>query len=794
MYKPCRSSLLAQISTSVDAFLHLGEQGTGEQEISAIRAVRLATVWNNTPWMMAANVGNAILMIIFFLDHPSSLQINFICGMLIAIASHTSFKWWRGRDKAVRQYASIRGTRNATIYAALLSALWAMIDIVSFADATASQKQVVIALTVGMTAGGGFALATIPSAAIAFCFMMGLGAAISLILTPDMIGIYLFGLFITYSAIIISASLALCKSLTERVRAKMAALEQRDVINLLLNDFEENAADWLWGTDADMRIEHASPRFCERLEVPDTLILGKPIFDALPFAKLGSKAIDGTETLEDFQRRLCLRQSFRDVDICVEQAGELAIWSLTAKAVVEPSGLFLGYRGVGRDVTASREARLHIEHLARHDPLTDTGNRVLLGEDLARAIARHERFGDPFSILLLDLDRFKQVNDTHGHGGGDELLREVARMLNTLCDETDTLARLGGDEFAILHMSTEGPQSSGHLATRIIERLQRPFTLASGTVQIGVSIGIACAPIDGTCADQLLRSADLALYRAKSDGRNRFHFFDTSLDAAARRRNQIEHELRLALTNDTLTLNFQPLVSAESGKVVCAEALLRWNHTVLGPISPAEFIPIAEETGLITGIGAWVVNHACKLAAKWPDDVRVAVNLSPRQFLSPGLLPMIENALRQNAMTPKRLELEMTESLLMDPTPGVEETLIALRALGLRIALDDFGTGFSSLSYLRHYRFDKLKIDQSFISDLETNADGRAIVSSVINLAKELRMSIAAEGIEKRGQFELLKQFGCTEIQGYLVGRPMPIDQFEAYLAAENGDRMRLSA
>ncbi|WP_159948259.1 EAL domain-containing protein [Rhizobium sp. 18065] len=794
MHKPRRSSLFARTSNLTNAFLRLGEQGSCEQEISRIRAVRLATVWNNTPWMMAANLGNAVLTIIVFSDHPSSLLITIICALLIAIAFHTSVSWWRGREKAARTYASIRGTRNATIYAALLSGLWAMIDIVSFADATDSQKQVVIALTVGMTAGGGFALATIPAAAIAFCTMMGLGAAISLLLTPDMIGLYLFGLFIIYSAIIVRASLALCQSLTERVRAKMAALEQRDVINLLLNDFEENAADWLWGTDADLRIERASPRFCEQLQVPENFILGKPIFEALPFAKVGSKAIDGTEMREEFHRRLYLTQSFRDVDICVEQAGELAIWSLTAKAIFDASGTFLGYRGVGRDVTANREARLRIEHLARHDPLTDTGNRVLLSEDLARAIARHERFGDPFSVLLLDLDRFKQVNDTHGHGGGDELLREVARMLHSLCDETDTLARLGGDEFAILHMSAEGPQCSAVLAARIVERLRKPFSLTSGTVQIGVSIGIACAPIDGIEADQLLRNADLALYRAKSDGRNRFHFFDTTLDASARRRNQIEHELRLALTNDTLTLNFQPLVSADSGKVVCAEALLRWHHTTLGPISPAEFIPIAEETGLITGIGAWVMNQACKLAADWPEHVRVAVNLSPRQFLSPGLLPMIENALSQNAMIPARLELEMTESLLMDATPGIEGTLKALRNLGLRIALDDFGTGFSSLSYLRHYRFDKLKIDQSFISDLESNADSRAIVSSVIDLAKQLRMSVAAEGIESAGQFEMLKQLGCTEIQGYLVGRPMPIEMFEAYLAAGNGEQIRLSA
>ncbi len=796
MHNRSRSRLSAQISTLADTFLRLGETGSSEEEVNRIRAVRLATVWNSTPWMMAANFGNAVLTIIVFANHPSALLVNIVCGLLIVIAFHTSLGWWRGHGKPIRRHASIRGTRNAVIYGALLSFLWATIDIIGFADATGSQKQVLIALTVGMTAGAGFALATVPAAAIAFCGIMGMGVAISLLLTSDVIGLYLFALFLIYVAIIVRASLALCKSITERVQAKLAALEQRDVINLLLNDFEENAADWLWGTDADMRIGHASPRFCEQLQVPDTFILGKPIIDALPFARIGSKPIDGTETREDFHRRMCQKQSFRDADICVEQAGELAIWSLTAKAIIDASGTFTGYRGVGRDVTASREARLRIEHMARHDPLTDVGNRTLLNEDLTRAIARHERFADPFSVLLLDLDRFKQVNDTHGHGVGDELLREVARVLNTLCDETDTLARLGGDEFAILHMSAEGPQCSGVLATRIIERLQRPFSLKSGTVQVGVSIsiGIACAPIDGTEADQLLRNADLALYRAKVDGRNRFHFFDTSLDASARRRNKIEHELRMALTNDTLSLNFQPLISAESGKVVCAEALLRWNHPTLGPISPAEFVPIAEETGLITGIGAWVVNQACKLAADWPAHIRVAVNLSPRQFISPGLLPMIENALQQNSMTAARLELELTESLLMNSTPGVGETLQALSRLGLRIALDDFGTGFSSLSYLLHYHFDKLKIDQSFISDLETNADSRAIVSSIINLAKELRMSVAAEGIEATGQLDLLKQFGCGEIQGYLVSRPMPIDQFEAYLAAESSAPLRLSA
>ena len=291
-----------------------------------------------------------------------------------------------------------------------------------------------------------------------------------------------------------------------------------------------------------------------------------------------------------------------------------------------------------------------------------------------------------------------------------------------------------------------------------------------------------------------MRNADLALYRAKADGRNRYRFFDSSLDAAARRRSLIEQELALAVAEEQLSINYQPLIDAQSRKVVCAEALLRWTHPTLGVISPAEFIPIAEESGQIGAIGSWVLRQACKDAATWPDSIRIAVNLSSRQFLSPGLLPLVETALRQNDLPAHRLELEVTESLLMETTIGVEETLASLSRLGLRIALDDFGTGFSSLSYLRRYHFDKLKIDQSFISDLETNSDSRAIVEAVIKLARDLRMSVAAEGVETNGQFELLRQLGCGEIQGYLVGRPKPLDRFEQYLRDNSTSVQRLSA
>ncbi|WP_245281492.1 bifunctional diguanylate cyclase/phosphodiesterase [Rhizobium sp. AAP43] len=764
-------------------FLHLGEEGQSRDEAPRVRAIRMAIVAGNTRWMMAANLLNAVVTMGAFWDSPAALRVNIVCSILVAFALLAIWSSHRRRHLPPRDTASIRGTRRAVMHAALLSGLWAAIDVVAYAQADETQRLILMALTVGMAGGGGFALATIPPASIVFCVTIGAGAVLALASSPSVFNIYLVALYVIFAAIIIRSSLSVCHSLTERVRAKMAADEQRDVIGLLLNDFEENAADWLWETDDNLHLARISNRLSQQLDVPENLLLGKRLQDIMPFASSSLNGMEGMDCREQFIIRLEARQSFRDIDICIEINGELAIWSMTGKAVTNAEGRFLGYRGVGRDVTANREARMRIEHLARHDSLTELGNRVLLGEDLARAVTRLERFGDSFSVLLLDLDRFKQVNDTHGHAGGDELLREIAKTLRQLCGEDCTLARLGGDEFAILQMSINDARTSSLLASRIIERLEKPFHLSTGTAMIGVSIGIAFAPTDGTSGDQLMRHADLALYRAKEDGRNRYHFFDQSLDAASRRRNLIENELALAVSQGTLELRFQPLVSTQSGQVVGAEALLRWRHSQLGPISPAEFIPIAEETGMITSIGAWVLREACKLAARWPSHLRVAVNLSSRQFLSPGLLPLVESALKNSQLPPERLELEVTESLLMDSTLGLEHTIKALRGLGLKIALDDFGTGYSSLSYLRRYTFDKLKIDQSFISDIETNREGRAIVESIIRLARDLNMVVVAEGIETEGQREQLRTLGCEQLQGYLLGKPMPVSEFEAHVA-----------
>lgn len=760
-------------------FLRLGEEDQTEVEAPRIRAIRMGVVAENTPWMMAANLLNAFITIGVFWSSPISLPITVICSLLIVLAVWTLWMAWQARGRKHRDTASIRGTQRAVFHALILSGLWAAVDIVGYSQATETQRMVLAALAVGMAGGGGFALATIPPASIVFCSVIGVGATLGLASSPAQINIYLIILYVIFAMIIVRSSLSVCKSLTQRVRAQMAADEQRDVVGLLLNDFEENAADWLWETDQDFNLTRVSSRLSQQIDLPEELLLGARLQDVIPFSTMSLRSGGSTDCRARFLERLESRQSFRDVDICVDIGGELAIWSMTGKSIRDSDNHFLGYRGVGRDVTASREALIRIEHMARHDALTELGNRILLKEDLERAITRLERTGEGFSVLLLDLDRFKQVNDTHGHAAGDELLREVAKALRTLCGENSTLARLGGDEFAIIQAAFNGTRETSLLASRIIDKLEKPFGLSSGTASVGVSIGIATAPADAVNGDQLLRNADLALYRAKRDGRNRYQFYDPSLDAAARRRNLIENELALAVSQGALQLRFQPLVSTRDGDILGAEALVRWTHSQLGPISPAEFIPIAEETGMIISIGAWVIREACRVAAEWPPHLRVAVNLSSRQFLSPGLLPLVESALKTSGLAPERLELEVTESLLMDSTLGLEHTIAALRKLGLRIALDDFGTGFSSLSYLRRYTFDKIKIDQSFISDIETNREGRAIVESVIHLAHDLNMVVVAEGIETEAQRDVLKGLGCSQLQGFLLGKPMTATDFE---------------
>jgi diguanylate cyclase (GGDEF)-like protein len=429
-----------------------------------------------------------------------------------------------------------------------------------------------------------------------------------------------------------------------------------------------------------------------------------------------------------------------------------------------------------QNMVKGRRLASKIEHLAHHDALTDLPNRVLFHEKLEQAL-RYARRGRLLALHFLDLDQFKAVNDTLGHHIGDRLLQVVAERLLDGLRETDAVARLGGDEFAILQTAIESPLDAIGFAERVIKMFAQPFEVGEHQIVVGVSIGIAFAPQDGLEADQLLKCADLALYRSKSDGRGIFRLFHAEMDARMQARRVLELDLHQALQGEQFEVFYQPLIDVRTREVTGFEALLRWRHPVRGLVSPDQFIPLAEETGMIVPIGEWVLRQACAAAANWPRGLKVAVNLSAAQFKSQGLVAATVAALRESDLPADRLELEITETVMLHDTEAILATLHQFRELGIQIAMDDFGTGYSSLSYLRRFPFDRIKIDQSFVRDLGKQPDCMAIVRAVAALGGDLGMAITAEGVETRQQLDTLERAGCTEIQGYLFSRPVPGSQ-----------------
>lgn len=432
-----------------------------------------------------------------------------------------------------------------------------------------------------------------------------------------------------------------------------------------------------------------------------------------------------------------------------------------------------GWVAIHEDVTERHRTEARIAHMARHDALTDLPNRIEFEARIQAALLRTQE-GEQAAVLFLDLDRFKQVNDTLGHPIGDALLKIVAGRLRRVVREHDTVARLGGDEFAVVQLGAVQPEGATNLAQRLIDAISAPYEIEGHQIVIGTSVGIAIAPTDGDAVAALLKSADVALYRAKADGRARYRFFEPGMDAAMQARRVLELDLRSALVNGEFELHYQPVVNIATGQVTGFEALLRWHHPARGLVSPADFIPVAEEIGLIVPIGDWVLRQACGDAASWPDDITVAVNLSPVQFKNARLSETVMLALASSGLPPRRLELEITEGVLLVQHEITLAVLHQLRSLGVRIAMDDFGTGYSSLSYLRSFPFDKIKIDRSFIQNMAQDESSSAIVRAVVGLSGRLGMVTTAEGVETAEQLDGVRAEGCTEVQGFYFSRAKP--------------------
>jgi diguanylate cyclase (GGDEF)-like protein len=534
--------------------------------------------------------------------------------------------------------------------------------------------------------------------------------------------------------------------------------------NLLLDAALENMSQGLCLYDAHDRLEVFNRRFLEIFRLPRDQIKPGITFREVLEASIASANHSGKSVEQ----------------LLAEHAEIVGIKSLSPHLYELSNGRVVSclysptadgrWVATYEDVTERRQAEAKIMHMARHDALTNLPNRVMFQDKMEQALSR----GDALAVMFLDLDRFKSVNDSLGHPVGDALLCAVTERLQRTVPAADIVARLGGDEFAIVHGQVS-PADVSEIASKLIDALNEPFEVVGHQVVIGTSIGIAMAPADGSEPDQLLRNADMALYRAKADGRGTYHFFQAEMDAQMQERRKLELDLRKALLAEQFELYYQPLVEVESGQISGFEALLRWNHPERGVITPDNFIPVAEEIGLIVPLGDWVLKQACHDAASWPSKLTVAVNLSAVQFRNPMLALSVVSALGQSGLPASRLELEITESVLLQDDRTVLDTLHQFRDLGVRICMDDFGTGYSSLSYLRSFPFDKIKIDRSFTRELGKANDCVVIIRAVIRLGSSLGMITTAEGVETEEQLEILRAEGCMQVQGYLFSQPVQV-------------------
>jgi diguanylate cyclase (GGDEF)-like protein/PAS domain S-box-containing protein len=573
--------------------------------------------------------------------------------------------------------------------------------------------------------------------------------------------------FLIAAAAVVILGISLTAAAMDR-RTKVALGAQK----VLLDTALENMSQGLCMYDAEGRILLFNERYTAMTGRTDLELRGRTLLDVLRQQKAVGRWEGEPE--EFFARLVADAQAGQGATRVMQQHGR-------SIRIVDQPMKGGGWVATFEDITEWEQAQAQISHMARHDALTNLPNRTLFREQLERALHLVKRT-DQLAVLCLDLDHFKKINDSLGHPVGDALLQQVAARLRECVGPGDTVARLGGDEFAIVQLC-DGcePSAVPVLASHIVEIVGAPYEIEGHQLVIGASIGISLAPEDGDNPDQLLKNADLALYRAKADGRGTYRFFEAGMDARAQARRVIELDLRLALQREEFEVHYQPIRDLASGEIAVCEALVRWKHRERGLIAPNQFIPIAEETGLIVPLGNWVLRTACRDAARW-DNACVAVNLSPVQFRKPDLVATVKAALKQSGLPAHRLELEITESVLLQNSDTTRATLHELRALGVNISLDDFGTGYSSLSYLRSFPFDKIKIDRSFVNELATGKDSLAIVRAVTGLGKSLGITTTAEGVETEAQLDLLTREGCTQAQGFLISKPRPIAEVEDLL------------
>ena len=666
--------------------------------------------------------------------------------------------------------AAIERTQNLNAIAGSVCWLTALMVFPWLADGAQALTMLLVVLVLMISST--FVFSTSPLSVLIYLGILGLGAAGSLAINgewPAACGVILF----TIASLV--ATIQVRSTFVKARLAEAAVIEKDAVVSLLLREFEENEADWLWEVDPARRLRSVSPRFAFALGRAQADVEGKPLLEMISGRNWATGQFP--PSLHDLAERLKNRENFSTMLVQVQILGEERWWEISGAPMRDDQGRFTGFRGVGSDVTEQRNSSEKIAYLARYDTLTQLPNRLHLTEDLGEALRYAVQWRTRCALLMVDLDRFKAVNDSLGHMTGDKLLGQVSARLQSLMGENQMVGRLGGDEFAIVIRDASTPGCIRNLAQHVIDRLSEPYQVDHHTLYVGASVGSAVGPRDGTTVEELMRNADLALYQAKDDGGGEHRRFEPELHAIAEERRSLEASLRMALGRDELVLHYQPVVDARSESVVSFEALVRWNSAEHGFVSPGKFIPLAEDTRLIIPIGQWVMRKACEEARHWPEHVKVNVNVSPEQLLEPDFHADVLRTLAATGLNPERLEIEVTESIFLRDASVARNALEQVMALGCSVALDDFGTGYSSLGYLRKLRFSTIKVDRTFVQGAAQNsAESLAIINAVVAMAQSLNMTTTAEGVETAEEAELIRNLGCDKIQGFYFGRPMPAD------------------
>ncbi len=679
---------------------------------------------------------------------------------LYLLLQRQATRWKRGGESGVF-------LRRAVLLLAAISGCWGLLLVRLMPTAQSTQSNLVIGVIVALIASP---MATTPlPAAIAFWAPSAVAGLFIMLVSEARLDLFLVGCYLGYVAFTLFAAVLLNRAMHERAVGRIMLENQNQTIAMFLRDYAENASDWLWETDEHLLLRSISPRLAEVARAPRSCLEGVSILGLLNGAADAGAA--------EISRLLGERMAFRNVTVAVEVEGETRWWSLTGRPVIGKAARFAGYKGIGSDVTEMRRSEQRVQYLASHDSLTGLANRQSFLDQLQRGCDRlggEAKQAPVAALLILDLDRFKSINDVFGHAVGDALLSAVAERLRGCLRKDALVARLGGDEFGVM-LAVPDRAAAVSVCQRIIDALNTDYPLAGTGHSVGVSIGMSFLD-PGQAPAHWLRCADLALYAAKNAGRGVFRLFRLEMITDDDDRLSLRSDLKSAIDDARLGLDYQPIFNTQTGEIVCVEALCRWRHPSLGPIPPSRFIRLAEETGLIGRLGAWALTAACRAAVAWPDDVRLAVNVSPLQLQDGDFEAVVRRALSESGLPPDRLELELTEYAYLEATERTRRTLQNLRGRGTRIVLDDFGTGYSALSYIATFQCDGIKIDRSFIHELENNLSKAAVVRAIGQLAADLAIPLTAEGIETAEQLAAVRHMAITHAQGYLLQRPTSAD------------------